>query len=90
MLKLVVGVVLLVAQLSGPGGTLPQILHPDFKATTPIKAGKLGEVMVSFSILKGLLDQPYTTDQLETHCGSGRQAQTNRFLDAYEGSEIQG
>jgi len=53
MLKLVVGVVLLVAQLSGPGGTLPQILHPDFKATTPIKAGKLGEVMVSFSILKG-------------------------------------
>ena len=53
MMKLVFGAVLLVAQLSGPGGTLPQILHPDFKANAPIKAGKSGEVTVSFSILKG-------------------------------------
>ena len=53
MLKLVFRAVLFVTQLSGPGGTLPQILHPDFKAEAPIKAGKSGEVTVSFSMLKG-------------------------------------
>jgi hypothetical protein len=52
MLKLVLGVVLVV-QLSGPGGALPQILHPDFKASRPIKAGKSGEVTVSFNLLNG-------------------------------------
>lgn len=52
-MKLIFGAVLFVAQLSGPGGTLPQVLHPDFKANAPVKAGKSGELTVSFSILKG-------------------------------------
>ncbi len=53
MLRMALGIILLFGQLSGPGGSLPQILHPDFKAAAPIKAGKRGEVTVSFSALKG-------------------------------------
>ena len=53
MLKLVLGAMLLLTQLSGPEGGLPQILQPDFKPTAPIKAGKRGEVAVSFTALKG-------------------------------------
>jgi hypothetical protein len=53
MLKLAFGVMFLATQLSGPGGALPQILHPDFKPATPLQAGKRGEVTVSFSALKG-------------------------------------
>ena len=53
MLNLVLTVLLGMSQLTGPGGALPQILHPDFKAATPIKAGKPGEVTVSFTALKG-------------------------------------
>jgi hypothetical protein len=52
MMKLL-GVMFLVSQLTGPGSALPQILHPDFKPTTPLKAGKRGEVAVSFTALKG-------------------------------------
>ncbi len=53
MLKVAFGLMVLVSQLSGPGGGLPQILQPDFKPSTPIKAGKRGEVTVSFTVLKG-------------------------------------
>ena len=53
MLKLALGVLFVAAQLSGPGGALPQVLHPDFKAPAPLKAGKMGEVTVSFSAVKG-------------------------------------
>ena len=53
MLKLVLAVVLGMSQLFGPGGGLPQILHPDFKAAVPIRAGMRGEVTVSFNALKG-------------------------------------
>ena len=53
MLKLVLGAMFLLTQLSGPEGGLPQILHPDFKPTAPLKAGKRGEVAVSFTALKG-------------------------------------
>jgi hypothetical protein len=53
MLKLAFGMMVLVSQLSGPGGGLPQILQPDFKPTAPIKVGKRGEVTVSFTALKG-------------------------------------
>lgn len=53
MLKLAFGVMFLASQLSGPGASLPQILHPDFKAPAPIKPGKKGEVVVSFNLLKG-------------------------------------
>ena len=45
--------ILLAGQLSGPGGALPQILHPDFKPAAPLRAGKRGEVIVSFTALKG-------------------------------------
>ena len=56
MSKLVLGLLLFVAQLSGPGSTLPQILHPEFKVAGPagpMKAGQPGEVTVSFNLLKG-------------------------------------
>jgi hypothetical protein len=53
MLKLAFGTILVLAQLSGPGASLPQILHPDFKTPAPLKAGKAGEVTVSFTALKG-------------------------------------
>src|SRR5438128_10693157 len=53
MLKLVLGVMLGVSQLSGPGGALPQILHPDFKTTAPVKAGKRADVTLSFTATKG-------------------------------------
>ena len=53
MLKLAFGLMVLVSQLSGPAGGLPQILQPDFKPPAPIKVGKRGEVTVSFTALKG-------------------------------------
>ena len=53
MLKIALGVMFLVSQLSGPGGSLPQIIQPDFKTTVPAKPGKKGEVTVSFGLLKG-------------------------------------
>ena len=45
--------VLAFAQLSGAGGALPQILHPTFKPTAPLKAGVRGEVHVTFTVIKG-------------------------------------
>ena len=53
MLKLAFSTIFVLAQLSGPGASLPQILRPDFKVAAPLKAGKPGEVMVSFTALKG-------------------------------------
>jgi len=53
MLNIVLGVIFAVSQLSGTGGGLPQILHPDFKPAAPIKAGKPGELVVSFTAVKG-------------------------------------
>ena len=53
MLKTAFGVMILLAQLSGPGGGLPQILQTDFKAVSPIRVGKPGEVAVTFTSLKG-------------------------------------
>jgi hypothetical protein len=53
MLKLALGMMLVAGQLSGPGGALPQVLHPEFKTAAPVKAGKPGEVTVSFNATKG-------------------------------------
>ena len=53
MLKAVFGAIFLLAQLSGPGGSLPQILQTDFKPVSPIKVGIRGEVAVTFTALKG-------------------------------------
>jgi len=53
MMRLALGVMFFVSQLTGPGSALPQILHPDFKPTVPLKAGKRGEVTVSFTVVKG-------------------------------------
>jgi len=52
MLKLALAV-FMAAQLSGPGGTLPQILHPSFKGTGPLKPGARGQVQVSFTARQG-------------------------------------
>jgi len=53
MMRLALGLMFFVSQLTGPGSALPQILHPDFKPTVPLKAGKRGEVTVSFTAVKG-------------------------------------
>ena len=53
MMRLALGVMFFVSQLTGPGSALPQVLHPDFKPTAPLKAGKRGEVTVSFTAVKG-------------------------------------
>jgi len=53
IMKLALGVMLVLAQLSGAGGALPQILQPNFKSTAPLQAGKRGEVTVSFTAVKG-------------------------------------
>jgi hypothetical protein len=53
MLKALFGTIFLLTQLSGSGGSLPQILQTDFKPVSPIKAGIRGEVAVSFTALKG-------------------------------------
>lgn len=52
MLKLFISL-MLAAQLSGPGGALPQVLHADFKPAGPVRAGKRGEVIISFTAVKG-------------------------------------
>ena len=51
MLKFAVGIVLSLAQLSGLGSGLPQILTPHFKPTRPVRAGKRTEITVTFSAL---------------------------------------
>jgi hypothetical protein len=43
----------LLAQLTAPGGGLPQILQTDFKPVAPIKAGVRGEVAATFIALPG-------------------------------------
>src|SRR5688572_24847111 len=53
MVNLVIGVMFLASQLSGPAASLPQIVKPAFKASAPIKPGKKGEVTVSFGLLNG-------------------------------------
>jgi hypothetical protein len=58
MLKLAFAVMFAATQLSGPGGTLPQILRPDFKTSPALQAGKRGDLTVSFTALKG-----YTIDR---------------------------
>jgi hypothetical protein len=53
MVNLVLGVMFALSQLSGAGGSLPQILHPNYKPATPVKAGKRAEVAMSFTATKG-------------------------------------
>src|SRR5215470_15643147 len=53
MLKTALGAIFLLAQLSGVGGGLPQILQTDFRPVTPIKAGVRGEVAITFTALPG-------------------------------------
>ena len=63
MLKLVIGLMLVAGQVSGPGGALPQVLHPDFKPTSPVKAGKRTEVVISFTAINGYVvdrELPFT------------------------------
>src|SRR5262245_48834348 len=53
MLNTVLGLMLVLSQLSGVGSGLPQILTPNFKAAAPIAAGKKGSVAVSFNLIQG-------------------------------------
>jgi hypothetical protein len=53
MLKAALGAMFVLTQLSGAGGSLPQVLQTDFKPVKPIKAGVRGEVSVVFTALPG-------------------------------------
>jgi len=53
MVKMVLGIMLVMGQLTAPGNGLPQVLMPTYKPTVPIAAGKKGELVVSFNLLKG-------------------------------------
>ena len=44
---------LMLAQLTGIGSGLPQVLTPAYKTTAPVAAGKKNEVTVSFTLTKG-------------------------------------
>ena len=69
MFKAVLGLFLMAGQLSGPGGGLPQVLHPEFKPAAPVKAGKRAEVIVSFTAIKGYVvdrELPFTLKLSET------------------------
>ena len=52
-MKTILGMMLLLSQLSAPGGGLPQVMKPEFKPVAPLTAGKKGTVEVSFTLMKG-------------------------------------
>jgi hypothetical protein len=54
MLNMAIGLFLLLTQLSGPGGELPQILHPEYKMAS-VAAGKKADLTVSFGLTKGFV-----------------------------------
>ena len=45
--------VLLLAQLTAPNSTLPQVMSARFKTAAPLKAGGKSDVTVSFDVMKG-------------------------------------
>ena len=53
MVKLGLGLLVLLGQLSAPGNKLPQILTTTFNTATPVKAGVKSAVTVSSNVLKG-------------------------------------
>ena len=52
MVNFAVGIILLLAQLSGPGAALPQVMEPAYSEKS-IPAGEKGEVKVSFKVKEG-------------------------------------
>jgi hypothetical protein len=75
MLKTILGTMLVLAQLSSPGNSLPQVLTPSYKPTAPIVAGKKGEIAISFSLLKDF--------------AINRTPQMNLKLEAVEGVRLE-
>jgi hypothetical protein len=47
--------IVLLAQLTAPKVTLPQIMSAAFKTSAPVKAGNRSEVIVSFNVINGYL-----------------------------------
>ena len=92
MSKLVLGLLLFTAQLSGPGSTLPQILHPEFKVAGPagpMRAGQPGEVTVSFNLLKGYAINHKPPISLKLTKISGVTLMQNGFCDTDGRSQIE-
>ena len=54
MVKFSLGIILLLTQLSGPGGQLPQVMEPSY-SKAPISGNHQGEVTVSFDVKSGYL-----------------------------------
>ena len=63
MVNVAVGIVLLLAQLSGPGASLPQVMEPSY-STESVAAGS-GEVTVSFDVKKGYVINRVPSIQLK-------------------------
>src|SRR5262245_54069983 len=53
MMNTVLGLMIVLSQLSGVGSGLPQVLTPNFKTAAPLAAGKKGSVNVSFNLTQG-------------------------------------
>jgi hypothetical protein len=51
MLNVLIGMILVIGQLSALGSGLPQVLTPEYKAT--FAAGKKSDLTVSFNLMKG-------------------------------------
>ena len=53
MLKLVLGITLMFAQLSGAGSSLPEVLTQEARPVSPMAVGKKSDVVLSFNLMKG-------------------------------------
>ncbi len=63
MVNVAVGIILVLAQLSGPGASLPQVMEPSY-STDAVAVGK-GEVTVSFDVRKGYVINRVPSIQLK-------------------------
>jgi hypothetical protein len=63
MVNVAVGIILVLAQLSGPGASLPQVMEPSY-STEAVAAGR-GEVTVSFDVKKGYVINRVPSIQLK-------------------------
>lgn len=70
MVNFAVGIILLLAQLSGPGAALPQVMEPAYSEKS-IPAGEKGEVKVSFVVKEGYVINRIPPIQLKLEAVEG-------------------
>ena len=70
MVNFAVGIILLLAQLSGPGAALPQVMEPSYSEKS-IPAREKGEVKVSFDVKEGYVINRIPPIQLKLEAVEG-------------------